>query len=145
MTLKQETYINNKEEIMLIEFDIDGTILTQGRPKRYGRCKSIPGAVEAINQLYELGHIIILHSARHWKNFDLTYKQLKEMGFKFHSLILGKINADIIVDDRAINNVKDLTINVFTKAVEKEQNRRARRRKKREVREIMTKILNVGK
>lgn len=125
---------------MIIEFDLDDTILTQGKPCHYDRCKSVSGAVEIVNQLYDLGHTIILASARHWKNFDLTYKQLKELGFRFHSLILGKINADIVVDDRSIRSIKDLTMTVFERAVEKEPDKKVRKQKKQELQEIRTKI-----
>lgn len=107
---------------MVFEFDIDGTLLTQGSPGKYETCKPLPGAVEIVNNLYDLGHTIILNTARHWKYFDLTYNSMKQMGFKFHSLIMGKINATIICDDRAVSSIKELTPELFEKLCPKSEN-----------------------
>jgi len=34
--------------------------------------------------------------------FDLTEKQLKDWGCKYHELILGKPHADFFIDDKGI-------------------------------------------
>ena len=93
---------------MIIEFDVDNTIVTQGSPGEYDKVKPFPEAVEMVNKLYDQGHIIIFHTARHWKYFPETYNQLVEFGFKFHSLVMGKINASIIVDDRSVKSIQEL-------------------------------------
>jgi len=93
---------------MIIEFDVDNTIVSQGKPGHYNKVKPFKDAVKTINKLYRSGHIIIFHTARHWKYFEETYKQLKKFGFKFHSLVMGKINAEIIVDDRSVKSIEEL-------------------------------------
>jgi len=117
---------------VIFEFDIDGTLLTQGSPGKYETCKPLPGAVKIVNSLYDLGHTIILNTARHWKYFDLTYNSMKQIGFKFHSLIMGKVNCDVLVDDRAISRLDDLTIEILEKAV----NMRTEREKNIKTREL---------
>lgn len=104
---------------MIFEFDIDGTLVTQGEPGKYHLCEPLPGALEKVNKLFDLGHIIIFHTARHWKHFELTYNSMKKMGFKFHSIVMGKTNADVVVDDRAVSSLDDLNMNLFKKALAK--------------------------
>ena len=105
---------------ILIEFDIDQTIITQGTPPTYSTSQPLPGAVELVNKLYESGCIIIFNTARHWKYYDITYNQLKKFGFNFHSLIMGKINADIVIDDRSIDSINKLNYNSIREKVLKE-------------------------
>jgi len=93
---------------MIIEFDVDNTIVSQGSPGNYDKVVPFKEAIKVVNKLYDEGHIIIFHTARHWKYFDITYNQLKSFGFKFHSLVMGKINAEIIVDDRSVKNIEEL-------------------------------------
>ena len=104
------------ENRMMFEFDIDNTLVTQGTPGEYQTCTPIDGAVERVNKLHDLGHVIVLHTARHWMHFDITYNQMKKFGFKFHSLLMGKVNADVIIDDRAVSSVYDLSVDLFKKA-----------------------------
>jgi len=105
---------------MIIEFDIDSTIITQGKPPDYKNCKPLPNAVRIVNKLYNSGCIIIFNTARHWKYYDVTYNQLKSFGFKFHSLIMGKVNADIVIDDRSIDSIYKLDYKTIKEKVLKE-------------------------
>ena len=36
--------------------------------------------------------------------FELTEKQLKDWGCKYHELIMGKPHADFFIDDKGINS-----------------------------------------
>ena len=36
--------------------------------------------------------------------YDLTFKQLKEWGVKYHYFELGKLSYDLWIDDKAIND-----------------------------------------
>ncbi len=129
---------------MILEFDIDNTLVTQGTPGEYLAVEPLQNAVETVNKFYDLGHNIILHTARHWKYFDLTYKSMKELGFKFHSLLMGKVNADVIIDDRAVSSIEELTMDIFDRAYELcercEKDCETRDVKKQELEEIRAKI-----
>ena len=90
---------------------MDGTICTEER--QFSRClaKPLEGAVEAINSLYEAGHIIIIYSARTWAEYEMTNDWLQRNGVKFHQLFMGKPVGDVWIDDRAItckNNWADI-------------------------------------
>ena len=94
---------------MIYCFDIDGTLCsTTGSDYK----NSIPrkDIISRVNQLYERGHTIKIFTGRgatsgiDWREF--TEEQLRSWGVKYHELIMGKPEADIFIDDRAIN-VKD--------------------------------------
>lgn len=96
---------------MQIIIDMDGTICTEER--QFSRCLATPktGAVEAINSLYDAGHIIIIYSARTWAEYEMTVDWLQRYGVKFHQLFMGKPVGDVWIDDRAItckNNWDDI-------------------------------------
>ena len=70
-----------------------------------------------INKLYDEGNHITYFTARGMGRFsddpnasakasallfDLTEKQLKDWGCKYHDLILGKPHADFFIDDKGI-------------------------------------------
>tara|TARA_B100001540_G_scaffold249842_1_gene225680 strand:+ start:840 stop:1163 length:324 start_codon:yes stop_codon:yes gene_type:complete len=86
-------------------FDIDGTICSTDC--HYNEAVPYLNVIDKINKLYEQGFKIIIFTSRgyksghDWTNF--TKKQIDRWGVKYHKLILGKPQADIFIDDRAIN------------------------------------------
>lgn len=100
--------------------DLDDTLCT--RPKnlehlgveKYTYCTPLTDNIEKINDLYTNGNTIIIYTARGMSHFDgniflvysnlyeLTKNQLNEWGVKFHHLVLGKINYDLLIDDKAL-------------------------------------------
>lgn len=95
---------------MIYCFDIDGTICTQ-TPDNFGRAyntaEPFMDKIKLINKLFEDGNKIIMFTARgscsgvDWREF--TEKQLAEWGVKYDELIFGKPNADVFIDDKAVN------------------------------------------
>ena len=87
-------------------FDIDGTLCTN-TDGEYERAAPYPDVIAHVNVLYDAGHRIILHTARgsttgiDW--LELTEKQLRAWGVKYHELFFGKPTADVYVDDKAVN------------------------------------------
>ena len=51
---------------------------------------SITDALETINNWYDKGHIICFFTARIESHREVTEKWLKDNGFKYHSLLMGK-------------------------------------------------------
>ena len=89
--------------------DIDDTICKEEGPV-IGR---IPykDRIEKINKLYDEGHTIIYYTARGNKSGrgekyyrPITEKQLHEFGCKYHELGFKSHDADIFIDDKAIND-----------------------------------------
>jgi trehalose-6-phosphatase len=92
---------------MVYCFDIDGTLCSN----TYGDYeKAVPdtSAIACLNALYEAGHEIVLFTARgsttgiDWR--ALTERQLRGWNVKYHRLLFGKPDADVYVDDRAVNS-----------------------------------------
>lgn len=92
---------------MEIITDIDGTLCPEGKSYNHCLVKPFDGAKETINDLYDKGHTIIIYTARHWGEYDLTEDWLKRHGFKYHRLIMGKPVGDLWIDDRAITCTGD--------------------------------------
>ncbi len=92
-----------------IAVDIDGTILSQGSPEQdYRDAEVLPEMLVVINDLYDAGHELYFFTARHFKHFLFTEKVLKEAGFKYHGLIMGKPSCDLYIDDKGFrmqNNI----------------------------------------
>lgn len=91
-----------------IVVDIDNTICkTDGTD--YEHSTPYPERIAKINELYNQGNTIVYHTGRRWAMAQLTSYQLREWGCKYHSLVLGKPPADILIDDRAIR-LEDLFV-----------------------------------
>jgi hypothetical protein len=90
-----------KRDFLKIVIDLDGTILEEKTVKERPKAVPLPGAVDAVNKLYEMGHVIIIYSARPESDLELVSGQLDKYGIKYHRLVLGKPTGDIFIDDRA--------------------------------------------
>ena len=102
---------------MRLVFDIDGTICNNTDGK-YEEAEPYQYIIDLINELHDDGHYIIFHTARGMGLFDgmlgkavtkwykLTQSQLDGWGVKYHELHLGKIFADVYIDDKGFR-IKD--------------------------------------
>lgn len=93
---------------MIYCFDLDGTLCTN-TDGNYEFADPFIERIQMVNKLYDDGHIIIIDTARGSKTkidwYDLTKKQLLLWGVKYHDLYVGKkLQYDIIIDDKAIND-----------------------------------------
>ena len=73
--------------------DIDGTIcddIPNEEPQRMATAKVYPDALETLNKWYDEGHIICFFTARLESHREITEKWLKDSGFKYQSLLMGK-------------------------------------------------------
>lgn len=86
--------------------DIDGVLATTVPADRYHEAEPLHGAIASVNELFDAGHEIVLFTARgsatgaDWR--DLTERQMREWGVRYHRLMFGKPAADYYVDDRAL-------------------------------------------
>lgn len=86
-------------------FDIDGTIFFSDYDPEENKYTLTGGNIELIkiiNKLYDNGHLIILHTGRHWNHFKMTQKQLMGFNVKYHTLVMGKPVADVYVCDKSV-------------------------------------------
>ena len=86
-------------------FDIDGTICSTNC--EYKDAEPIISVIAYINKLYESGNEIIMFTSRGTKSginwYDFTKNQIDTWGLQYHKLIMDKPQADVFIDDRAIN------------------------------------------
>ena len=96
-----------------IYVDIDNTIC-QTSGLGYENSTPYSDKIAFINKLFDQGHNITYWTARGTvtgiDHYELTKNQLKKWGVKYHKLILGKPAYDILIDDKAINNIETATL-----------------------------------
>jgi trehalose-6-phosphatase len=88
----------------IIYVDIDGTICSL--VKDYNFAVPIKEHIEKINKLFDEGHQIVYYTARGQKTkkdwSELTLRQLKEWGCKFHELKMNhKPHYDLLICDKS--------------------------------------------
>ena len=93
---------------MIIYVDIDETICASPESRDYARAIPIMKNIEKINELYDAGNTIVYWTARgtgsgiDWR--EVTEKQFKSWGVRYHDLKFGKPIYDLFVDDKNINS-----------------------------------------
>jgi len=90
---------------MRYAFDIDNTLVST-KDGDYENSVPIASRISSVNKLYNDNHYIILYTARGSKSGkdyrELTEMQMKSFGVKYHELVMGKVDCDYFVDDKAI-------------------------------------------
>lgn len=93
---------------MKIIYDIDDTLIkSEIINGEYCNAQPMQEEIDILNKLYDKGNIIILHTGRHWNHYEITVKQCKDFGIKYHSIICGKPNG-IYIDKDALITGKEL-------------------------------------
>lgn len=97
---------------MIIALDFDRTILDTDNPEPGHKMGApLPGAVESIQRLYDMGHKIVIHSCRAnegQRSIKVMTDWLNHFQIPYHSIWgesssdIGKIVADCYVDDRGL-------------------------------------------
>ncbi|MBM3393082.1 MAG: hypothetical protein FJY37_00250 [Betaproteobacteria bacterium] len=91
---------------MIYCFDIDGTLCTS-TDGDYLQAEPFHERIAVVNALYVAGHVIKLFTARgstsgiDWR--EVTERQMRAWNVRYHSLIMGKPDADIFIDDKAFH------------------------------------------
>lgn len=112
---------------MIIAFDLDNTIVENGTEENdFMDAVPIPNMVELVNMLYDDGNEIVIWTARSkpWSQLTVEEWLINDMGLKFHSLYMKKMNYTIYVDDRSIDWSEGLTkesLKIFMDRIEKEK------------------------
>ena len=73
--------------------DIDGTVcddIPNEEPERMATANLYPDALETLNNWYDQGHYITFFTSRVEAHRQVTEVWLKENGFKYHGLLMGK-------------------------------------------------------
>ena len=96
---------------MNIFIDIDDTICKMPAPFEeytdYEYAEPIRDNIEKANALYDQGNVIVYWTARgtgtkvDWR--EVTERQFKKWGVKYHEIRFGKPDYDMMICDKAIN------------------------------------------
>jgi len=73
--------------------DIDGTItedVPNEEPERMATCLPFLDALKTCNSWYDEGHMICFFTSLTESHREVTQNWLKQHGFKYHSLLMGK-------------------------------------------------------
>lgn len=93
---------------MIYFVDIDETICQSPENRDYSLAVPHLDRISKINNLYDAGNTVIYWTARgtgsgiDWR--EVTEKQFKEWGVKYHDLRFGKPIYDLFIDDKNINS-----------------------------------------
>lgn len=113
----------NTNKLKRIAFDLDETLCFKTEKftgiETYYSCEPIKKNIEKLNQLYANGKYIIIYTSRGMSLFNqdikeiekhlgpITRKNLRDWNVNYNELIFGKLEYDLLIDDKAIN-VKNL-------------------------------------
>jgi capsule biosynthesis phosphatase len=105
---------------MRICFDLDNTLVTYPHISGdYTTVKPIYKTINILNRLYSEGHTIIIYTARRMQTHNsnigavmkdigrITFDTLDKFNIQYHEIVFGKPIADIYVDDRSVNPIKE--------------------------------------
>jgi 7-cyano-7-deazaguanine synthase in queuosine biosynthesis len=87
----------------VIVVDIDGVLTNETEGHDYVSRTANNNTIQAVNEMYEYGNLIILHSSRFEIDREITEFWLRDNNVKYHSLILEKLPYDLMFDDKAAN------------------------------------------
>jgi len=94
-------------------FDLDGTLCSNSMGE-YHLAQPFLERINFVNQLFDEGHNIILHTARGMgrsqNNVEEATKNWKE--FTENQIYFGKPSGDLYVDDKAINEKDFFKVNI---------------------------------
>lgn len=88
---------------MVIAVDVDNTLTldTAWNATECLAAKPNRKVINHINKLYE-SNFIVIHTARRHNLYEATVQWLNANGVKYHAICMGKMPADMYIDDRAI-------------------------------------------
>lgn len=106
---------------MKIAVDLDGTLVEDKPSDQIYDAKGLPEMVELINSLFDAGHYIIIYTARGMRRFngqahlipfeyfEKTKRQLDSIGVKYNTIVFGKLDYDLLIDDK-VRHITDLDL-----------------------------------
>lgn len=88
-------------ELRWYAVDFDGTIATKNEDYSIG--EPIEDNIKKLQEVIDAGYKIVIHTARHWEEYQDIEQWLKKYKIPYKGIVCGKILAHRYVDDRGIN------------------------------------------
>ncbi len=86
---------------MIIAVDLDETLCEKIDFLHYEDAVPIPYAIQKVNLAYRKGYVIYIYSARWEEDREKTALWLLENNVLYNKLILGKLKADLYIDNHS--------------------------------------------
>lgn len=102
---------------MIIAVDIDGILTKETEGHDYEKRTPNKSNIKRVRELYAYGHTIVLYTARYHIDKTITEIWLKKHGVQYNKLVMGKERYDLLIDDNATNNFKELWSMIMKKRV----------------------------
>ena len=122
--LQLKVYSNKSKydsKLLRLCFDLDNTLVSYPKvPGDYSSVTPIKKNIDLVRELYELGHTIIIHTARRMRTHSgnvgrvtkdigmVTMETLDRFNIPYHELYFGKPFADFYIDDLGVDAGGDL-------------------------------------
>lgn len=106
METKNAFYIPPREKLIWLAVDLDGTLAYPTWKPNQPRSvigDPITENVEKLDEAVAMGYKVIIHTARHWTDYEMIEEWLKLHKIPFSGIICGKLLAHKYIDDKAIN------------------------------------------
>lgn len=97
--------------------DMDGTLAENAEFWKGEHQDPKGDIIDIINDLYDVGAVIIIHTSRREVDRIITEAWLRDNKVKYHALVMEKVKADYYIDDKAVNikNIWQLQQKIFEK------------------------------
>lgn len=89
-----------EQTLKWIAVDFDGTLCETQMPN-FQMGPPMEGARDKVNQIYLKGYKVIVHTARHWSDYEAIEKWMEHYDIPFSRIVCGKPLAKLYVDDKA--------------------------------------------
>jgi len=109
----------DNDSLKWLGIDFDQTLAHSSGYPDFIPSEPIEGAVEATQKLAREGWKIIIHTSRHWADYQNIENWLNFYQIPFRRIVCGKLMAKYYIDDRAIHF--DNWENVLNEIDEKER------------------------
>lgn len=90
------------DEVKWIGVDFDDTIASNSSFPLYVPSEPLPGAVEALKKLNNMGYKITIFTARHWADYQNVENYCLHYGIPFRRIICGKPLFKCVIDDKNV-------------------------------------------
>jgi len=85
---------------MIIACDLDGTLCeSMDDWKDYLKAPPMFENIEKLRKLKANGDWVVIYTARPWQDIDVTHQWLSEHNVPYDSLMMGKMRADLYIDN----------------------------------------------
>src|SRR5574340_470722 len=89
---------------LTVAVDIDGILTNETEGWNYHLRTPNQKNIDAVNALYDAGHLVILYSARHVEDMEATKEWMEKHGVRHHAITLGKMHYDVMIDDKTFSS-----------------------------------------